>query len=245
MLGFQKKKLQTNFSHGPVIKNLPDNAGDAVWSLYCKDPTCDRGTKPMYHNYWAQALECGSRNCWSLCIQKLYSAMREATTVRNPWLTRKSNPNLLQLVKAHAQQWRPRIAKGGGKKRQGRRHKWYQFSCSIMSDSLHPMDCSTPGLPVHHQLLELAWTHVQRVGDQFNHLILCHPLLHIQSFPASRSFPMSQLFASDGQSIGVSASASILPMNIQDWFPLGLTGLISLLSKGLSRVFSNTTVQKH
>ena len=66
-----------------------------------------------------------------------------------------------------------------------------------------------------------------------------------QSFPASGSFPMSQLFASGGQSIGISASAPILPMNIQDWFPLGLTGLISLQSKGLSRVFSSTTVQKH
>ena len=66
-----------------------------------------------------------------------------------------------------------------------------------------------------------------------------------QAFPASGSFPMSQFFASGGQSIGVSASTSVLPMNIQDWFPLGLTGLISLLSKGLSRVFSNTTVQKH
>ena len=64
-------------------------------------------------------------------------------------------------------------------------------------------------------------------------------------FPASGSFPRSQFFASGGQSIGVSASASVLPMNIQDWFPLGWTGLISLLSKGLSRVFSNTTVQKH
>ena len=68
---------------------------------------------------------------------------------------------------------------------------------------------------------------------------------HIQSFPESGSFPMSQLFASGGQSIGVSASASVLPMNIQDWFPLGWTGWISLRSKGLSRVFSNTTVQKH
>ena len=67
----------------------------------------------------------------------------------------------------------------------------------------------------------------------------------LQSFPASGSFHMSQVFASGGQSIGVSASASVLPMNIQDWFPLGWTGLISLQSKGLSRVFSNTTVQKH
>ena len=67
----------------------------------------------------------------------------------------------------------------------------------------------------------------------------------LQSSPASRSFPMNWLFASGGLSIGVSASASVLPMNIQDWLPLGLTGVISLLSKGLSRVFSNTTIQKH
>ena len=67
----------------------------------------------------------------------------------------------------------------------------------------------------------------------------------LQSFPASGSFPVSQFFTSGGQSIGASASASILPMNIQDWFPLGLTGWIPLLSKGLSRVFSNTTVWKH
>ena len=67
----------------------------------------------------------------------------------------------------------------------------------------------------------------------------------LQSFPASGSFPMSQFFTSSGQSIGVSASASVLPMNIQDWFPWGWTGWISLQSKGLSRVFSNTTVQKH
>ena len=82
----------------------------------------------------------------------------------------------------------------------------------------------------------------------------CHPTISSSvvpfsscphSFPASWSFPMSRFFISGGQSIGASASASVLPMNIQDWFPLGLTGLISLQSKGLSRVFSNTTVQKH
>ena len=82
----------------------------------------------------------------------------------------------------------------------------------------------------------------------------CHPTISSsvvpfsscpQSFPALGSFPMSRLFASGGQSIGASASASVLPMNIQDWFPLGWTGLVSLLSKGLSKVFSNTTVQKH
>ena len=68
---------------------------------------------------------------------------------------------------------------------------------------------------------------------------------HLKSSPTSGAFPVSQFFASGGQSIGVSASASVLPMNIQDWFPLGWTGWISLESKGLSRVFSNTTVQKH
>ena len=82
----------------------------------------------------------------------------------------------------------------------------------------------------------------------------CHPTItssvvpfssHFQSFPASGSFPISQFFPSGGQNIRVSASASILPMNIQDWFPLGLTGLISFQSKRLSRIFSNTTVQKH
>ena len=82
----------------------------------------------------------------------------------------------------------------------------------------------------------------------------CHPTIlssaipfssYLHSFPASESFPMSQFFPSGGQSIRASASASILPMNIQDWFPLGLTGLISLQSKGLSIVFSNTTIQKH
>ena len=82
----------------------------------------------------------------------------------------------------------------------------------------------------------------------------CHPTIsssftyfssHLQSFPASESFQMSYFFISGGQSIGVSASGSTLPMNIQDWSPLGWTGWISLLSKGLSRVFSNTTVQKH
>ena len=82
----------------------------------------------------------------------------------------------------------------------------------------------------------------------------CHPTISssivpfsscLHSFPASGSFPMTQFFTSSGQSIGASASASVLPMNIQDWFPLGRTGCISVQSKGLSRVFSNTTGQKH
>ena len=78
-----------------------------------------------------------------------------------------------------------------------------------------------------------------------NHLILCRTLLLPSIFPSIGSFPLSWLFTSGGQSIGASASASVLLMNIQGWFLLGLTGFISLLSKGLSRVFSNTTVQKH
>ena len=96
--------------------------------------------------------------------------------------------------------------------------------CPTLCD---PMDCSTPGLPVHHQLPELAQTHA-------------HPTIlsavvpfssHLQSFSASGSFLMSRFFPSGGQSIGVSASASVLPMNIQDWFPLGWTGWISLQSR--------------
>ena len=119
------------------------------------------------------------------------------------------------------------------------------FSCSVMSDSCNLMDCRTPGLPAHHQLQEHTQTHIRWVGAS-NHLILCHPFSsHLQSFPASGSFSVSQYFTSGGQSIGVSALASVLSMNIQDWFPLQLTDLISLRSKVLSRVFSNTTVQKH
>ena len=110
-----------------------------------------------------------------------------------------------------------------------------QFSCSVVSDSLRSMDCSTPGFTVHHQLQELAQIHVHQVGDAIQP---SHPLL-------SQHQGMSQLFASGGQSIGVSASTSFLPMNIQVWSPLEWTGWISLQSKGLSRVFSSNSVQKH
>ena len=116
--------------------------------------------------------------------------------------------------------------------------------CPTLCD---PMDCSTPGLPVHHQLPEFTQTHVHRVGDAIQpSQPLSSPFSSCpQSFPVSGSFPMSQFFSSGGQSIGVSASTSVLPKNTQDWSPLGWTGWISLQSKGLSRVFSNTTVQKH
>ena len=122
-----------------------------------------------------------------------------------------------------------------------------QFSCSVVSNSLQPhgvlhtrLPCPTPTPRAYSNLCPLSrW---------------CHPTIsssvvpsssHLQSFPASGSFPMNQFFASGGQSIGVSASTSVLPKNTQDWSPLGWTGWISLQSKGLSRVFSNTTLQKH
>ena len=122
-----------------------------------------------------------------------------------------------------------------------------QFSHSVVSDSLWPHEsqhtrppCPSPTPGIYPNSRPLSWW--------------CHPTISssvvpfsscLQSFPASGSFQMSQLFTSGGQSSGVSASTSVLPMNSQDWFPLGLIGLIFLQSKGLSRVFSNTTVQKH
>ena len=106
----------------------------------------------------------------------------------------------------------------------------------------NPMDSSTPGFPVHHQLPELAQTHVHWAEDAISSSVTPFSPCP-QSFPASGSFSVSQLFTSGSQSIG--ASASVLPKNIQCWFPLGLTGLISLLSKELLRVFSSNTVRKH
>ena len=123
-----------------------------------------------------------------------------------------------------------------------------QFSCSVVSNSLWPHGLQNTRLPcppsptprVYSNSCPLSWW--------------CHPTISSfivpfsscpQSFPASGSFQMSQCFTSGGQSIGVSASTSILSVNTQDWFPLGWTGLISLQSKGLSRVFSNTIIQKY
>ena len=122
-----------------------------------------------------------------------------------------------------------------------------QFSRSIVSDSLWPHGlqrarppCPSPIPKVHLNPCPLSqWCH-PTISSSLIRFSSCP-----QSFPASGSFPVSQFFASGGQSIGVSASASVLPMNIQDWSPLGWTGWLSLLSKGLSRVFSNTIVQKH
>ena len=118
-----------------------------------------------------------------------------------------------------------------------------QFSsCPTLCD---PMKHSTPGLPVHHQFLESTQTHVHWVSDAIQPSHPLSSLLLSSIFPSIRVFPMSQLFESGGQSIRVSASTSVLPMNTQDWSPLEWTGWISLQSKGLSRVFCNTTLQKH
>ena len=122
-----------------------------------------------------------------------------------------------------------------------------QFSRSVVSDSLQPHEpqharspCLSPTPGVHPNPGPLSrWWH-PTISSSVVPFSSCP-----QSFPASGSFPVSQLFASGGQSIGVSASTSVLPMNTQDWSPLGWTSWISLKSKGLSRVFSNTTVQKH
>ena len=123
----------------------------------------------------------------------------------------------------------------------------------------NPMDCSMPGFPIVHHLPELAQTHVHWISDAIqpfhsllsssppalSHFTLCCPLLPLPSvFPSIRVFSSESVLCISGdQSIGV--SASVLPMNIQDWSPLEWTGLISLQTKGLSRVFSNTTAQKH
>ena len=123
-----------------------------------------------------------------------------------------------------------------------------QFSSVAQSylSVCNPMNRNMPGLPVHHQLPEFTQTRVHCVRMPSNRLILCRPLLLLLSiFHGITVFSMSQLFASGGQSIGVSASTSVLPMNTQDWSPSGWTGWFSLQFKRLSRVISNTTVQKH
>ena len=132
-------------------------------------------------------------------------------------------------------------------------HGWFtlvSWLVSLVTQSCptlcNPTDCSTPGFPVYHQLPKLAQS---RPWSWW-----CHPTIsssvilffsHLQSFPSSGVFQLSQLFPSGGQSIGVSASTSVLPMNSQDWSPLGLTGWVSLQSKRLSRVFANIEVQTH
>ena len=126
-------------------------------------------------------------------------------------------------------------------------HFQVQFSLSVVSDALWPhglqlarSPCPSPTPEVYSNSCPLSRRCQPTLSSSVIPFSPC-----LQSFPKSGSFPMSQFFTWGGQSIGLSSSASVLPMNIQDWFPLGLTDWISLQSKGLSRVFSNTTVQKH
>ena len=132
------------------------------------------------------------------------------------------------------------------KLRTTRNFYFLQFSSVTQScpTLCNPTNRRMPSLPVHNQLLEFTQIHVHQVGDAISSSVVSFSSCP-QSLPASGSFPMSQLFAWGCQSIGVSASLSVLPRNIQDWSPLVWTGWISLKSKGLSRVFSNTAVQKH
>ena len=122
-----------------------------------------------------------------------------------------------------------------------------QFTHSVLSNSLQPHGlqharppCPSPTPRVYSNSSPLSQWYHSIISSSVIPFASC-----LQSFPASGSFPISQFFASGGQSTGVSASASVLPMNIQDWFPIGWTGWFSLQSKGLSRVFSNTIAQKH
>ena len=132
-----------------------------------------------------------------------------------------------------------------------RKAHWYNRFSSVQSLS-HVQLFATPWTTARQVSLSItnSWSLLKLMSVESvmssNYLILCRSLLLLPPvFPSIRSFQMSQLFASGGQSIGASASSSVLPVNIQGWFPLGLTSLIPLMSKGLSRVFSNTTTQKH
>ena len=134
--------------------------------------------------------------------------------------------------------------KYGKGKEESKRH---QFSRSVVSDSLWPhglqharVPCPSPTLGACSNSCPMSWWCHPTISSSLVPFSSCP-----QSFPAAGSFPMSQFFTSGGQRIGPSASTSVLPMIIQDWFPLGWTGCISLQTKGLSRVFSNTTVQKY
>ena len=155
------------------------------------------------------------------CCHLLFCLAASVETAAQGWASRLAfllpSPSTLQL---------------GDEMQKGR--PWFSSVAQSCPTPCDPMDCSTSGFPVHHQFSELAQTHVHWTW-------WCHPTISssiipfsscLQSFPASGSFLMSQFFTSGGQSIGVSISASVLPMNIQDWFPLGSTGLI-LQSKGL------------
>ena len=164
--------------------------------------------------------------------------------------SRQQQARFWRIIKLH-EGWRMQLA--GRPPRVAGEGEWAGISASsflqfslvalVSPTPCDPMDCSTPGLPDHHQFPNSCplsqWYH-PNISSSVIPFSSC-----FQSFPASGSSPRSQFFTSDGQSIGVSASTSVLPMNTQDWSTFRWTGWISLQSKGLSRVFSNTTVQKH
>ena len=213
--------------------SLPTQGTRVQSLLVQKDSTYCGAAKPVSHSYWAcipwaVAPQQEKAPQWEACAPKLQREAPLPATRESPCTATKTlhRQKLINLKKPLSS---------------------VQCSCSVVSDSLQPH-----GLQ-HARLLCPSLT----PGVHPNPYPLnqwCHPTISFsivpfsscpQSFPASGSFQMSQLFASGGQSIAVSASASVLPMNIQDWFPLGWTGWISLQSKELSRVLSNLTVQKH
>ena len=180
--------------------------------------------------------------------------MRSRTSLVSQWLRlpvpKGGSPGPGQGTRSHMMKWRicrPQLKRSGMLKLRSSQFSSVQFSCSVVSDSLRPREsqhtrppCPSATLRVYSNSCPSSWW--------------CHPAISssvvpfsscLQSLPASGYFPMSQLFSWGGQSIGVSASAPVLPMNTQDCFPLGWTGWISLHSKRPSRVFSSTTVQKH
>ena len=225
----------------------------------------------LVNHQWAQAYRKGTKGIPTSVISVstswwLLSVPHCATRIqwgRGPDdVTQKEDPKRFQAELADNFQGRGNSECIFGPKYQGPRMKIHfqprlkiiiiewtlvQFSHSVMSNSLRPHGlqltrppCPSPSSGVYSNSCPLNWW--------------CHPTIsssvipfssYLQSFPASGFFPLTQLFTSSGQSIGVSASRSVLPVNTQDWSPLGWTGWISLQSKGLSRVFSNTKVQKH
>ena len=176
-----------------------------------------------------------------LAHESIQMPMREVNLRVTTWL---SNPTPREILKRCNSTPRYMFQKNW---KQIFKNSSVQFSCSVVSDSLRPHEsqharppCPSPTPGAYPDSCPSSpWCH-PAVSSSVVPFSSCP-----QSFPASGSFPISQLFAWSGQSTGLSASASVLPMNTQDWSPLGWTGWISLQSKGLSRVFSNTTVQKH
>ena len=223
--------------------------GTWVQPLVWEDFTCHGAPKPVRHNHWGlHALEPECCDCWSFSACSPCSAPE----AQAPQL---EQPLLNTAEKAHAQHQRPRAVKNNWlikkKKDVGRPafpSRGSGFCCSVAQSCLtqqrHGLQQARPPRPlpsprVCPSLCPLHWWCHPTISSPVTLFSFC-----LQSSPASGSFPVKKLFASGDQSIGASASASALPMSIQGWFPLRLTGLISLLSKRLSRVFSSTTVRK-